>query len=56
MTAAAPDLTALDVAYAALAFVMFVGMLLVVTGIWENRKDEALGLRQHVPWFWRRRR
>lgn len=55
MTGAAPALTLLDVAYAVLAVAMLTGVLLIVAGYTENRKDEALGLRQHVPWFWRRR-
>lgn len=56
VTQTVADLTWLDVAYAALAVLLFLAVLLVLTGIWENRKDEALGLRERVPWFWNRRR
>ena len=56
LTHTVADLTWQDVGYAALAVLLFLAVLLVLTGIWENRKDEALGLREHVPWFWNRRR
>lgn len=54
MIGAAPGLTAQDVAYVVLAFVALVGVLLIVAGYTENRRDERLGLRRHVPWFRRR--
>lgn len=56
LTHTVADLTWVDVGYAVLAFVAFVSVLLIITGYIENRRDERLGLREHVPWFGRWRR